>query len=97
MADLKIHLLGQFQVSLNGESVSSFVSDKARALLAYLAVEGDHPQRRDILAHLLWPNKTDNRARANLRQVLANLRKVIGDLQADPPCLLATYQDIKSN
>ena len=97
MTDLKIHLLGQFQVSRNGESVSGFVSDKARALLAYLAVEGAYPQRREILAHLLWPNKTDNRARANLRRALSNLRQVIGDPQAVPPYLSATYQEIKVN
>ena len=95
MVRLDIHLLGQFQVSLKEERVSNFVSDKARALLAYLAVEGHKAQRRETLAHLLWPNKSDTRARANLRSALANLRQVIGELQADSPYLLITHQDIK--
>jgi adenylate cyclase len=97
MTDLRIYLLGQFQVSLNGESVSGFVSDKVRALLAYLAVEGAYPQRREILANLFWPEKTDSRARANLRRALSNLRQVIGDTQADLPYISTTYQEIKVN
>jgi DNA-binding SARP family transcriptional activator len=97
MADLQIRLLGQFQVSLGGKVVSSFVSDKARALLTYLVVEGQHPHRRETLAGMLWPDKPDSRARANLRNALANLRQIIGDSQANPPYLLITHQDIKFN
>ena len=95
MADLQIRLLGQFQVSLDGEVVSGFVSDKARALLAYLAAEAHHPHRRETLAHLLWPDKPDTRARGNLRRALANLRQAVGDVNAKPPCLVVTHQDIK--
>jgi adenylate cyclase len=97
MVNLQIRLLGQFQVNLKGEFVSCFVSDKVRALLAYLAVEGHVPQRRETLATLLWPDKTQTRARANLRGALTNLRKVIGDHKADQPYLLVTRQDIKVN
>lgn len=97
MAYLQIRLLGQFQVSLDGKVVSSFVSDKARALLTYLVAEGQHPHRRETLADLLWPDKPDSRARANLRNALANLRQIIGDSQANPPYLLITHQDIMFN
>jgi len=95
MVDLQIRLLGLFQVNLKGEIVSCFVSDKVRALLAYLVVEGHVPQRRETLATLLWPDKTQARARANLRGALTNLRKVIGDHQAHQPYLVVTRQDIK--
>ena len=95
MVDLQIRLLGQFQVNLKGKIVSCFVSDKVRALLAYLVVEGHFPQRRETLATLLWPDKTQARARANLRGALTNLRKVIGDHQAGQPYLLVTRQDIQ--
>ena len=54
-----------------------------RALLAYLAVENDRPQRRETLAGLLWPDMAERDARTNLRHVLANLRKVLGDREAD--------------
>ena len=95
MPQLQIRLLGQFLVILDGQVVSGFVSDKARALLAYLAAEGQSLQRRETLAHLLWPGKTESRARANLRCALANLRKVIGDTQAETPFLKVTRHDIK--
>ena len=97
MADLQIRLLGHFQVSLDGEVVSSFVSDKVRALLAYLVAEAHHPHRRETLSNLLWPDKPDTRARANLRSALANLRQTIGDTTADPPYLSITHHDIMFN
>jgi DNA-binding SARP family transcriptional activator len=56
MAHLLLALLGPFQVTLAGEPVTSFESDKVRALLAYLAVEADRPHRRESLAGLLWPD-----------------------------------------
>jgi hypothetical protein len=39
MARLTVNLLGPFQVTLDGQLVTAFESDKVRALLAYLAVE----------------------------------------------------------
>ena len=39
MARLTLCLLGSFEVTLDGHPLTAFVSDKARALLAYLAVD----------------------------------------------------------
>jgi DNA-binding SARP family transcriptional activator/predicted ATPase len=97
MAQLSIYLLGSFRVTLAGEPRAGFESDKARALLAYLAVEADRPHRRESLAGLLWPDWPEPAARANLRRVLANLRRVIGDRQAEPPFLDITRQTIQFN
>ncbi len=74
MAHLSIRVLGPFQVSLDGEPVSGFASDKVRALLAYLALSPDRPHRREALAGLLWPEFPERSARTNLRNALANLR-----------------------
>ena len=71
MAHLALHLLGPFQVLLDGQPVSGFESAKVRALLAYLAVEADRPHRRETLAGLLWPHRPDRVARGNLRRALA--------------------------
>ena len=65
-----MRLLGGFHVELDGEAVYAFKTDKARALLAYLVVESDRPHRRETLAALLWPDRPDAAARANLRQAL---------------------------
>ena len=87
MARLDLSLLGAFCARLDGRALSGFVSDKARALLAYLAVEADRPHRREELAALLWPDNAPASARANLSQALFNLRSLLGDRgrAGDPP------------
>jgi DNA-binding SARP family transcriptional activator len=68
MTRLIISLLGSFQVTLGGSPVTDFATDKARALLAFLAVEADRPHRREALAGLLWPDQPQRKANQNLRQ-----------------------------
>jgi adenylate cyclase len=53
---------------------------KARALLAYLAVESGRAHTRDQLATLLWGETGDERARHNLRQALSKIRQCSGRL-----------------
>ena len=55
MARLELSFLGSFEARLGQERITAFKSNKVRALLAYLAVEADHPHRRESLAELLWP------------------------------------------
>ncbi|MDJ0767585.1 MAG: BTAD domain-containing putative transcriptional regulator [Ilumatobacter sp.] len=96
MAQLSIRLFGPMQVDVAGEP-AAFATDKARALLAYLAVEADVPHRREALAGLLWADQPERAARANLRRALADLRRAIGDTVAQPPFLLITRQTIGFN
>jgi len=51
---------------------------KAQALLAYLALTRQS-QPRVALAHLLWSEKAEKRALANLRKVLQKLRQALPD------------------
>ena len=97
MARLTISLLGPFQVTLDGEPATTFESDKARALLAYLAVEADRPHRRETLAGLLWPEWPERSARHNLSQALSNLRRAIGGSDAASPFFLVSQQTIQFN
>jgi len=97
VARLSIHLLGSLQITLDGEPVAGFHSDKVRALLVYLAVEAKEPHRREKLSGLLWPERPERSARANLRRALADLRVVIGDHQAQPPFLHISRQTIQFN
>ena len=82
MSHLAISLLGSFHVTLDGNPVT-LKSDKARALLAYLAVRShthaNAPCQREVLAGLLWPDQPDKSARHNLRQALNQLRNAIAD------------------
>jgi DNA-binding SARP family transcriptional activator/predicted ATPase len=103
MARLSLSCLGPFQVTLDGQPVTSFKSNKVRALLAYLAVEAARPHPREVLAGLLWPDWPDRDARSNLRYALSNLRRAIGDRarakgrDADPPFLLITRDTLQFN
>ena len=97
MALLSLSMLGPLQVTLDGEPVTDFKSDKVRALLAYLAVEADQAHHREKLAGLLWPEWPNRDARRNLRDVLSNLRRVIGDRDARPPFLLITRETVQFN
>jgi DNA-binding SARP family transcriptional activator len=97
MPHLSVCLLGRFQVTLDREPVVGFESDKARALLAYLVVESERPHRREKLAGLLWPDRPEQVARANLRRILANLRRIVGDSQATPPFLHVSRQTLQFN
>jgi DNA-binding SARP family transcriptional activator len=80
---LDLSFLGKFQVSLHQAPVSGFVSSKVQALLCYLAVT-KRPHSRETLAALLWGDMPDAEAKANLRNALSNLRKLVGDyIQTD--------------
>ncbi len=99
MSRLSISLLGHFQVSVDDQPVS-FPTDKAGALLAYLAVEKERPHRRDVLAGLLWPDQPQDKARQSLRQALSHLRQAIAAPRDDSDVedfLLVTRQTIQFN
>jgi predicted ATPase/DNA-binding SARP family transcriptional activator/uncharacterized protein HemY len=97
MHRLSISLLGTFRVALDGEPVTDFATDKARALLAYLVVEADRAHRRDALAGLLWPDQSQDKARHNLRQTLSYLRQALDDRDEAVPFLLVSRQAIQFN
>lgn len=85
MPPVSICLLGPFQVRLDDVPVTSFRSDKVRALLAYLVLEADRPHRRDALAGLLWPDRPEQKAHDNLRLALHRLRGALGTNAPDLP------------
>lgn len=99
MTRLSILSLGPLQITLGDRPASGFDSDKARALLAYLAIEADRPHPRESLAGLLWPEFPEERARQSLSQALSNVRHVIGDRdeQQSVPFLDVTRQALCFN
>ena len=78
-------LLGEWRLTVGGRSAVAPAYEKGRALLAYLAIE-NRWLSREMLGGLFWPDSFGHRA--NLRQVLANLRAVLKDEVAAFPCLL---------
>lgn len=94
---LTLSLFGRFQLQRDDRPLTDFESDKARALLAYLALSPGRPQRRELLCALLWPDLSQSDARHNLSQVLSSLRSLLGDRDAATPFLLANRQSVQVN
>lgn len=74
-----IHLLGSFRLTHRGEPVALPLS--AQRLAALLALER-RPMLRRTAAGVLWPDKTDARAAANLRSSLWRLNNCVTGLVA---------------
>ncbi len=72
---LRLNVLGPFEARWSDGEAVDIPSRKARALLAYLAVEGGRAHARELLATLLWGDTGEERARHNLRQALSKLRQ----------------------
>jgi DNA-binding SARP family transcriptional activator len=94
---LEIVLLGSYRVTLDDLPVTTFPTDKVRALLAYLVVESERPHRREVLASLLWPDSPEIAARTSLRQALYRLRCALGNREASVPHLLPTAKEVRLN
>lgn len=77
MTHLTLDLLGTFAATLDGHATHDFRSNKARGLLAYLAMEANRAHARSSLAALLWPETTDDSAASNLRLTLHRLRQAL--------------------
>jgi DNA-binding SARP family transcriptional activator/predicted ATPase len=77
MNHFQIHLFGTFQAALDGQALTTFRSDKIRALLAYLALEANRFHRRETLAAIFWPEYNDQVALRNLRLSLSRLRQTV--------------------
>lgn len=87
---LTLNLLGNVTILLNGQPLTSLPSRTAEALLIYVACQ-DRPVAREALADLLWDDRPQEQAQANLRSLLSALRRAVGDH------LLITRQDVAFN
>jgi DNA-binding SARP family transcriptional activator len=76
---LRVRLLGEFDLRVDGSPLPPLESARAESLLAYLLLHREAPQLRQHLAFVLWPDSTEAQARTNLRHVLHNLRRALPD------------------
>ena len=85
MSGLRITCLPAVAVERDGRPVAALRGATERALLVYLAVEGDRAHPRGALAGLLWPEAPEATARRNLSQTLLTLRAALGEAAAPAP------------
>lgn len=95
---LRLQLLGAFRVTLQGEEITNFDADSARALLAYLTLHTHHAHRRVALADLLWCDQPPESSLHNLRSALNRVRKALHDHdELAQPLILAERQSVQWN
>jgi DNA-binding SARP family transcriptional activator len=72
---VKIQLLGQVSIEVNGCAVSQFRWSRIPVLLAYLLINPG-PNSRETIAETLWPDRQSEVSRQNLRQTLHYLNSL---------------------
>src|SRR5579875_2495699 len=78
-----LRLIGRFRLTdATGAAIES-PGRRARALLAFLALDGEHAATRERLSGLLWSDRGEPQARASLRQCLLEWRNVMGPAALD--------------
>jgi predicted ATPase/DNA-binding SARP family transcriptional activator len=74
---VEVFTLGEVRILKGGELVTGLKNRKAMALLIYLA-STRRSQAREVLADLLWDERTQEQSLGYLRMVLSALRKALG-------------------
>lgn len=77
MSTLQVRLLGDFQITYQGEPLNGFESPRLQSLLAFLLLHRDAPQSRKHLAFSLWQDSSEQQAHGNLRSLVHRLRAVL--------------------
>lgn len=78
-APLKIGMFGPMQVHVGDAPLPTLRSRKALWLLGLMTLRSDRPVSREWVASTLWPDSDQGVAFANLRPVLSELRRALGD------------------
>ncbi|GBR01649.1 AfsR/SARP family transcriptional regulator [Acetobacter oeni] len=82
-AILRIELLGSMSAHMLDGSVITPTGAKTRGLLAILALSDRRTVTRRTLASLLWSRRSDEQARASLRQEIHRLAEALSPLGTD--------------
>ena len=77
---LRLSLLGDFQLTCDGQPVEGVHTARLRSLLTYLGLHCDAEISRQRIAFLFWPDSDEGQARTNLRQLLHHLRQAFPDI-----------------
>jgi len=78
MTQLKLQILGGFQLIGTDGQPCQLPTRKAEAVLAYLALPLGRAHRRDHLSALLWGTRGQKQARHSLNQTIFSIRKAVG-------------------
>lgn len=85
---LELHLFGGMEINFDQQRVTKLASRKAHALVTYL-VCNPYVYPRDVLADLLWDERTQRQAMGNLRVILNSMRNELS------PFVMITRQTVQ--
>jgi predicted ATPase/DNA-binding SARP family transcriptional activator len=98
LSELNLSFLGSPHIARSQTGNITFPKRKALALLAYLVIESEHSHSRESLLGLFWPELPTAAAQNNLRVVLSQLRKGMGEESDDSqPYLIGKRFDLGFN
>jgi len=75
---LEVCLFGAVQIHAGDNLLPPFPTQRSRELFAALAANPNYPHPRTTLAGALWPEKSEDKARASLNTELWRVRQVLG-------------------
>lgn len=87
---LKLKLLGELNIELDGKAITDKVSSKSIAILALLFSHENHQLSRRELMDYLWPDSGEDAAKYNLRFNLWQMKKLFNREDSDESFLLVT-------
>src|SRR5262249_24727106 len=76
---IQLRLFGGFDLQSGGGQTLGSAGRKVRALIACLAFSPGMTWYREKLMALLWSDRSEEQARASLRQALAEMRHMLGE------------------
>jgi len=89
MSMYRLKLLGDIQLTDPAGAIA-MPGRKLKAIIAYLALNGDSALPREHLAAMFWPEASTQQTRQNLRRMLARAKALFG---ADASEFLATEHE----
>jgi DNA-binding SARP family transcriptional activator len=79
---VELQLLGGFRLRCDGVPVERTVPPRVQALIALLALSAGVSQRRERIAELFWPEASERQAKASMRMLLYDLRRLVPEVAA---------------
>ncbi len=91
MAILRVHLLGGFQLDVEGQTLPPIPSAVGRSLFAYLVTHRDLRHTRDLLAGTFWPERSESSARRRLSHALWQIQTALDEAPGGESILDVTH------
>jgi DNA-binding SARP family transcriptional activator len=84
MPAAELRTLGAFEFSIDGRAIARPSTQKARALLAFLAMKSGESVAREAIVDAFWPESDADNARQSLKTALWSIRRALRGAGVEP-------------